>query len=87
MCNRGALFGHEPHSSGLYLLSSSSLQERSVQYWPAELLQTETYGSFSVEMTVERASAHYTYRDLHITDPEVQTSSPEQLPFLVSFPL
>ncbi len=49
----------------------TTLQERSARYWPYEVLRSESYGSYTVEMTAERNSGHYVYRDLHITDPEV----------------
>ena len=46
-----------------------------MQYWPEVPLSTEAYGGVTVEMTVERNSGHYTYRELHVTNKEVRLAS------------
>ena len=48
-----------------------ALQERSAQYWPKEVGTTMACGHYSLEMTLERQSEHYTYRDLLLIDTEV----------------
>lgn len=53
------------------LVSVPFLQERSAQYWPQDIGQSLSCGVYSVEMTVERKSEHYTYRDLVLVDTQV----------------
>ena len=55
-------------------LAVSSLQDRSAQYWPKEVGNSLQCGLYSVEMTVERKSEHYTYRDLLLVDTQVHTA-------------
>ena len=71
-------------ASGGAEIPSPLLQERSGQYWPADIGQSLTCGLYSVEMTLERKSEHYTYRDIVLVDTQVQISLPFLLPLSVS---
>ena len=59
---------------GLTGVWCSPAQERSACYWPSEANRPVVYGGHVVEMTAERDSGHYVYRDLYLTEKEVSFS-------------
>ena len=70
-------------ASGGAEIPSPLLQERSAKYWPADIGQSLSCGLYSVEMTLERRSEHYTYRDIVLVDTQVHLSPSFSLSLLV----
>ncbi|CAI8013798.1 Receptor-type tyrosine-protein phosphatase delta [Geodia barretti] len=66
--SRRVILQYQRAQEGSDYINASFIDERSAKYWPADIGQSLSCGLYSVEMTLERRSEHYTYRDIVLVD-------------------